>query len=314
MPIKYISGLLYNLNGLEKKTIKKLKRLGIIDQLNDFNKRFDEYKRSQHLLDFEDMINYTIKMLEDDRSLRDETAKRYRYIFVDEFQDTSEDNFRLLKLLTSGKESNLFMVGDDWQSIYGFRGSRVEYIIDAKKFFPDIDIHKLKLNYRSRREIVSLSNDFIKNNKNRTSKKLKSFKGKGGVINDYYAENLEEEIEIIRDILLNEVGDSSEIAILYRNNWQGNFIIKNINDADLLKPGRLQLMTIHSSKGLEFESVIIAGISDSIIPDSSSDIEEERRLLYVALTRAKENLHIIHHKSADKVLSLFAKELGFSVN
>ena len=71
-------------------------------------------------------------------------------------------------------------------------------------------------------------------------------------------------------------------------------------------------MTMHSSKGLEFDTVVIAGVSDHIIPDQSNDIEEERRLLYVALTRAKENLYVIHHECGNDRLSIFAKELGFS--
>jgi DNA helicase II / ATP-dependent DNA helicase PcrA len=97
--------------------------------------------------------------------------------------------------------------------------------------------------------------------------------------------------------------------LLYRNNWQGSYLRERLEQNAAMRDS-LKYMTIHSSKGLEFGTVIIAGVSDKIIPDASSDIEEERRLFYVAMTRAKDNLYIVHHKSDDGELSIFANELG----
>jgi superfamily I DNA/RNA helicase len=120
----------------------------------------------------------------------------------------------------------------------------------------------------------------------------------------YPAKTQQDEIGLIRKMV--EEGSArhdGEIAVLYRNNWQGSVLRTGIA-AD-----RCRLMTMHASKGLEFHTVIIAGISDAIIPDAFSDLEEERRLLYVAMTRARENLYLIYHEKAAGRVPLFAREL-----
>ncbi len=312
LPLNVVCGLSENIEKHEKPVIKKLKRLGIIAQLDDINNKFMERKRADCLIDYGDMMHYATALLESHKAVREKIINRYRYIFVDEFQDTSEDNFRLLKLLLPEKNPNLFLVGDDWQSIYGFRGSQTDYIIRARRFFPAVKIYKMGINYRSKKELVNLSNKFIGNNRYKTRKKLKSQKGRGGGIRDYHVKDLNQEIKVIRDILTGGAADSPDVAILYRNNWQGDLISKNLTDIIGIKNGGIKLMTMHSSKGLEFDTVVIAGVSDHIIPDQSNDIEEERRLLYVALTRAKEKLYVIHHECGNDRLSIFAKELGFS--
>lgn len=311
MPVDIIYGLMENIHSLNKRIRRKLIQLGVIDDINDLCNKYREFKLSNNLIDFKDMIDLSISILEEHEIIRENTRNRFKYIFVDEFQDTSENNFRLIRLLLNKTGSNLFLVGDDWQSIYGFRGSQIDYLINMKKYFPDARIHKLNINYRSKEEIVKLSNKFIKLNKYRTSKSLKSFNGKGGIINNYCVESFKEEAEIIRQILGNEdLKINGSAAILYRNNRQGDFLTERLNLENLSK-NAVNLMTMHSSKGLEFDTVILAGLSDDIIPDTSNNIEEERRLLYVALTRAKEKLYIIHHKTGDGGLSRFAEELGF---
>ncbi|MBN2039844.1 MAG: ATP-dependent helicase [Spirochaetes bacterium] len=312
LPMDIISGLLENTISLSKKMYRKLYRLGIIDELKKIENKFMEYKILNNLIDFGDMIDFTVEILEKDKKIREDVHKSIKYIFVDEFQDTSEDNFRLIKLLLNKKNPNLFLVGDDWQSIYGFRGAKIDYLINMKKYFSKVKIHKLDKNYRSKKEIVKLSNKFIRTNKYRTGKKLKSFKGRGGIIRNFSVESFAEEAEVITAILKSkEFRGQGTAAILYRNNRQGSFLSERLKPDDL-HGASVKLMTMHASKGLEFDSVIIAGLSDEIIPDTSTDIEEERRLLYVALTRAMEKLYIIHHKTNDGGLSRFAEELGFS--
>ncbi|MFH0976654.1 MAG: ATP-dependent helicase [Spirochaetota bacterium] len=309
LPVNVVAGLFENIDRLNKKTYEKLMRLGIIDELDNLKRKFSEYKISYNMIDFSDMINFAIDLLTNDASIREDTTSKYKYILIDEFQDTSPDNLKLIRLLLDKKNPNLFLVGDDWQSIYGFRGSKIDYIVNMKKYFPDAGIYNLNLNYRSNKEIVKLSNNFIRKNKYRTWKKLKSVKGSGGLVVDFCVVDFDEEIEVIIDIL--KKNNLNDAAVLYRNNWQGYTISRSL-EAKGIAPNRLKFMTIHSSKGLEFGSVIIAGVSDKIIPDASADIEEERRLLYVAMTRAKENLFIVHYSTAEGELSLFAKELGFS--
>ncbi len=310
MPVDVISGLPGR--RFDARTLKKLNSLGIIKALEDFKQKFASYKISDNLIDFDDMIRFAIDMLSDNASIREQTVNRFKYILIDEFQDTSEQNLKLIKLILNGNTPNLFLVGDDWQSIYGFRGSRIDYTINLKKYFPGAAIFKLNANYRSKKEIIKLSNKFIKNNKYRTGKKLKAVRGKGGIVKSFCVNNMDEEAGVIRNILYDQKRKNiSDTALLYRNNWQGDYLRTQLGEA--VPPGDpMKFMTMHSSKGLEFDSVIIAGVSDDIIPDASGDIEEERRLLYVAMTRARDNLYIVHHKPANGELSLFADELGLA--
>ena len=295
---------------IETKTIhsswekRKIDKFMLESKLLNVKNDFLQIKRTMNVIDFEDMINLTICLLRENEKIREQLHSRYRYIFVDEYQDTSSDNFELLQLLLSEKDKNLFVVGDDWQSIYGFRDARIEYTVSIQKYFPEAQIHRLVKNYRSHHEIVSLSNRFIHKNRFRTDKKLSSHKGRGGNIRFFCASGFSHEADIVNTLISDS--ESNEIAVLYRNNWQGNYLqskIKTRTDGDL------KFLTIHSSKGLEFETIIIAGLSDEIIPHPGSSIEEERRLLYVALTRAKKNLYIIYHLNRHDEIPTFAKEL-----
>ncbi len=313
LPVDVVRYLLESYGRLDKKTREKLARVGISDSIAELRGLFREYKKERNCIDFQDMIDYSVRLLEENEDIRLRFIERFRYILVDEFQDTSEDNFRLIKLMLPESNPSLFVVGDDWQSIYGFRNARVEYIVRMRSFFPGVVIFKLRVNYRSRKEIVRFSNRFIRRNRVRTRKAIGSFKGRGGIIAGFRVKGFNDEIISIRAILDREIDNAEEIAILYRNNWQGDYITENLNDyREFIDQKKLQLMTIHSSKGLEFHTVIITGLSDEILPDRSSDLEEERRLLYVALTRARERLYILYHSSRGGEISRFAGELGFS--
>jgi superfamily I DNA/RNA helicase len=313
LPVDVVKYLMENYERLDKKTKEKLVRVGISDSISELRGLFREYKKKRNCIDFQDMIDYSVRLLAENDDIRLSFIERFRYILVDEFQDTSEDNFRLIKLMLPAVSPALFVVGDDWQSIYGFRNARVEYIVRMRSFFPEVGIFKLRVNYRSRKEIVRFSNRFIRHNRVRTRKAMRSFKGRGGIIAGFRVKGFNDEIISIRAIVDREIENAEEMAILYRNNWQGDYIIENLNDyRAFIDQKKLQLMTIHSSKGLEFHTVIIAGLSDEILPDRSSDLEEERRLLYVALTRAKERLYILYHSSRGGEISRFAGELGFS--
>jgi DNA helicase-2/ATP-dependent DNA helicase PcrA len=308
LPASTVMKFSENINYLDKNTLYKLKSSGLFDEITNVKKAYSAYKRDNSLIEFEDMIEHSIELLENYDDLREEITERYKYLFVDEFQDTSENNFQFLSLLLPENDKNIFMVGDDYQSIYKFRHSKVEYIINIKKFFPEVKIHKLTMNYRSRKEIVALANGFIKLNKFRTSKKIISNKGKGGRVKYYSVIDMKHEANIISKILSFINDNNSSIAIIYRNNYQGEFLKDKINYD---KNRNIEFMTMHGSKGLEFDIVIIAGISDNIIPDRSTDIEEERRLFYVALTRAKEELHLLFHENNPDKLPQFIREMGY---
>ncbi len=307
VPYDAVLSIAENIGRLPDYMMKKLKSSPLYNELISVKKDYCVYKASNNLIDYEDMIDDAAELLKNYPDVMNDLHSRYSYIFVDEFQDTSENNLRLLKAVVPVKERNLFMVGDDFQSIYKFRGSRVHFLIDIKEHFPEAEIHKLTMNYRSRKEIVTLSNRFIRLNRLRTDKAIKSFRGRGGRIFFHKTENAISEAGIISSIICKE-SSAKETGILYRNNSQGEIINKYIT---LNLNHSINLMTMHSSKGLEFERVIIAGISDRIIPDRGSDIEEERRLFYVAMTRAKDELHLIYYKNSSGRLPRFIWELGY---
>ncbi|HON78545.1 MAG TPA: ATP-dependent helicase [Spirochaetota bacterium] len=308
LPVSMIESMLFSEKRLSAHINRKLQNAGISKALSIIRENYSDYKKDNNLIDYEDMIMFANIILEQYAEIRNILHATYKYILIDEFQDTSENNMRLIKNIMPSTGSSLFVVGDDWQSIYAFRNAQVDYIINLKKYFHGASTITLHRNYRSRQEIVSLSNKFIKHNRIRTSKSLTSVKGHGGIIKSYSCSTRETECQIISEIVNNYADDNT--AILYRNNWQGHYLADYISKHSGEDTARkLSFMTIHASKGLEFNTVIITGISDKIFPDPSSDIEEERRLLYVALTRARESLHIIHFLHKDNRVSKFAKEL-----
>jgi DNA helicase-2/ATP-dependent DNA helicase PcrA len=289
---------------------KKLEESGLGEALGNLAEGFRAMKLERNLIDYDDMMNFAINMIEQNNAVRADILSQYRYIFVDEFQDVAGDNIRLLKLILPDAGGNLFAVGDDWQSIYGFRGASVDYIVRMKRHFPETRVHHLTVNYRSRKEIVSLSKGFISKNRFRTRNKLRSGRGGGGRVRFHVVSSFEEEAEAIRAILAGRDHGLSS-AVLYRNNWQGR-CLKGLLCADDTGIGGVSFITMHAAKGLEFDCVIIAGVCDGIIPDADNSIEEERRLLYVACTRARDELHVIAHLNDGGEVSCFGRELGIN--
>jgi len=172
--------------------------------------------------------------------------------------------------------------------------------VNPQKYFKNVRRWYLTTNYRSKREIVDIAWRCIRHNRFRTNKRIHAHAGKGGSVVIHTVETQEDEYSLVRAILGNE-GNEADCAILYRNNRTG----KSLRDA--VDCGGVQCMTMHASKGLEFERVIIMGIKCGELPSPLSPIEEERRLLYVALSRAKSVLHIICYEGG--LESLFLKEL-----
>lgn len=273
----------------------------INDKIASIKEEYRHYKKTHNYIDFEDMINMSIEYLQNNTHLRSNIHNRFKYIMVDEFQDTSENNFKLLKLLLPEKNPNVFVVGDDWQSIYKFRNARIEYIVNARKYFDKLTVHSLNSNYRSKKEIVKISNRLIAKNKFRSRRFITAVRGSGGKVLLHKVHSFEEEA-LLADTIAQKY-DADSVGILYRNNWQGDFLQYKMNN----KPN-LHFMTIHGAKGLEFDVVILCGIKDRLLPDPYTDIEEERRLMYVALTRAKNCLHIIYHPTYSNQKPQFIEE------
>jgi DNA helicase-2/ATP-dependent DNA helicase PcrA len=195
-------------------------------ELNDYKKVARIYEAYQqnisenNLVDFDDLLMLTYRILAEDDALRAETSLRYRYIMVDEYQDTNELQYKLLELLAS-EHGNLCVVGDDDQSIYGWRGANIRNILDFHKHFPEATVIKLETNYRSTAPILEAANNLIEHNTGRLGKTLRSHRGDGEPVRLIHSlDEAHEAKTIARHIqdLLAEGVDPDEIAVLYRIN------------------------------------------------------------------------------------------------
>lgn len=448
----------------------------VIDYLNgDFNKKSknymdvkgagDEYKNRllrNDAVDLDGLLVYTLKIIKNYPEVQRQYNSLYEYIFVDEFQDSNDIQMQLIKALNP---QNLFVVGDDFQSIYGWRKAKPEYIINFEKYYPGCEVIKLEENYRSTVPIITAANNLISHNENQTKKELRAHKD-GPEIQYIVAENISNECNLVCGKVL-EGGNYSDYAVLTRTNKQMdpfiqafkifnipfqvvsnkndplgkydvrmilntlevilnpkddttlkkvmNFPVKRINELQLQSVEKYQidesisfmealknevnspevqqftdllddiykyiteenseasrvfciaqnvlglkekyteekrnnkirdielameviekwtniqqnlgestdissflkwvhikdiqeklmeqkdavkLMTAHSSKGLEFKNVFVVGMNKNVFPNKRGDLQEERRLFYVAITRAKDKLYLSRPKRA----------------
>jgi len=195
-------------------------------ELSDYKqiaKIYEQYQANieeNNLVDFDDLLMLTYKILDENETLRKETSNRYKYIMVDEYQDTNELQYRLLEHLCSEHE-NICVVGDDDQSIYGWRGANIRNILEFADNFKETKTVKLETNYRSTEPILKAANTLIEHNSTRLGKKLTSHKGEGQEVKLLHS--LDESMEakaIAHEIhtLLDSGVDPDEIAVLYRIN------------------------------------------------------------------------------------------------
>ena len=131
---------------------------------------YEEYKRTNLFMDFDDMLTYAYAILNKCPDILMHYKNRYKYIQVDEGQDLSKIQFEILKMLVDPKDCNLFIVADDDQSIYGFRGAEPQYILEVEQKFEGCRLYRLEKNYRSTRNIVDVSSEFIRKNQKRYNK------------------------------------------------------------------------------------------------------------------------------------------------
>ena len=172
--------------------------------------------------DFDDLIYQTVQLLAEHKEVRDFYQNKYRYLLVDEYQDTSVAQFRLVSLLT-GPEKNICVVGDDDKSIYRFRGATIENILNFERVYPGTKTIRLEQNYRSTSNILNAANCVIQHNTERKGKTLWTQNGEGDKVQVYTAENEQDEASHIADIIgqhLREGGHLADHAVLYRMNAQ----------------------------------------------------------------------------------------------
>ncbi|MFA7060101.1 MAG: UvrD-helicase domain-containing protein [Pedobacter sp.] len=185
--------------------------------------RYQDLLKGFNAIDFDDIIMLSVKLLQSNNAILGHWQERFRYIMADEYQDTNASQYLLISLLAK-KHLNICVVGDDDQSIYGWRGAEVENILNFEHDYANCKVIKLEQNYRSTSSILDAANSVIKNNPTRTGKALWTASGQGRGIDLFVADNEEEEATKVVDSMMMEQFKGklfwSDMAILYRSNAQ----------------------------------------------------------------------------------------------
>ena len=285
---------------------------------------YQKYLVDNNEIDFDDMI---IKATEIVKAKG--TTKRYQYIIIDEYQDTSYIRFLLIKSILEQTNSKLMVVGDDFQSIYRFTGCDISLFLNFKTYFKDAKIMKIENTYRNSNQLIDVAGSFVMKNYHQIKKKLRSSKDLEKPIKIVYYKNIQE--EFLKLVLKIHKETSKPILVLGRNNNDVQMILGN--KFRLQGQGKIiynlntkisiNYLTMHKAKGLEEENVIIINLLDDALgfPCKIKDdkilrfvnkkfdnfpYSEERRLFYVALTRTKNYVYLLVPKIKQ---SIFVKEL-----
>ena len=327
--IKFIH--LYKSNGYKNEYLKI-----IIKKYKFINKKYRylliiiikimiEYKNElnrEKIIDFDDIILLSTKYVENTNNMK------YKYIIIDEFQDTSLIRYNLIREILLKTNANFLAVGDDYQSIYRFTGCDLYLFLNFTKYFNDSKIYKIQTTYRNSQELINIAGNFIMKNKMQMKKDLKSHKRLNKPIKIIYYKNTKNTFNKLLDYLYKN--NKRNILILVRNNNDINNIRNsklNINDNKIEYVNHndmnIKYLTVHKSKGLEEETVVIISLENKewgfpnkikdekilnyILPKKEKcKYSEERRLFYVALTRTKNETYLFVKKDNP---SLFVKEL-----
>ena len=292
--------------------------------------------KDNNYIDFNDMINDAVVKLRNGAYVH-----KYKYVIVDEYQDTSHTRYNLLKELQNATGAKIVVVGDDWQSIYGFTGCDVNLFSNFNQYFEDSKMVKIDVTRRNSQKLIDIAGNFIKKNKNQIPKKLRSVKieNKHPIKLFQYVSRAEEVLGLIKilDEISKEKSDAS-VLILGRNNRDINeiscrklFKVKKSQDFTkidyaYLPKLNIKFRTVHKSKGLEADYVIVLNLNNQIngfpnkivndpvldfvnnIQNEGIEYPEERRLFYVALTRTRNDVYLFANQTHP---SIFFKEIKY---
>ena len=307
----------HNINQI-KKMIKNYNDKYLIKIILDILKIYEEEKQSTNTMDFDDLITKATYLLKNNY-----IYKKYDYIIIDEFQDTSLIRLNLIKEIFSNSKAIIIAVGDDAQSIFRFTGCDLNIFLKFNKHFPDAKILYLRNTYRNCQEIIDISEKFIEKNPNQLVKNMHSNIHFNNPIEIIPFWDSTKALKKVLEILKKE----TDIMILSRNyndiyKFIDNSFILN-NDSLTYKNKDIKYLTIHSSKGLESKYVIILNNGDNTygfpnkledhpilkyvtLTDKEIPFAEERRLFFVAITRCKLKTYLlVPYKNP----SLFIKEI-----
>lgn len=279
-------------------------------------KKYCIEKNSISSLDFDDLILMATKYVKD-------ANLSFKYIIIDEFQDTSFIRISLIKEIFKYTNGKIIVVGDDWQSIYRFSGCNLRIFINFSSIFPNVRIIKLINTYRNSQELINIASSFIMKNPYQIKKKLISNKN---IPNPIILVPFTDKIFTFKKVLNFILETSEDIMILSRNNNDiYSYLDKEIkyeNNFVYYLNKKFKYYTVHKSKGLESEYVIILNCNNNILgfpnkienskiinklyQDNEIKFAEERRLFYVAITRCKIQTFILYDKYYP---SIFIKEI-----
>ncbi|MDR0691205.1 MAG: UvrD-helicase domain-containing protein [Streptococcaceae bacterium] len=190
-------------------------------------KRYQEELRNNQIMDFDDLIMNTVRLFKEVPDTLERYQEKFRYIHIDEYQDTNHAQYLLVNLLAE-RFRNLCVVGDVDQSIYGWRGADMRNILDFEKDYPDAKVVMLTQNYRSTKQILAAANSVIKNNQNRYKKDLWTKNIDGEVITHYHAKSCEDEADYVVQEIKRQMHESNrsygDFAILYRTNAMSRLV------------------------------------------------------------------------------------------
>lgn len=288
--------------------------------------KYEKYLKENQEIDFDDMLLKATEIVRNNN-----LSLSWKYIIIDEYQDTSYIRFLLIKEIINKVNSNLMVVGDDFQSIYKFTGCDLSLFTNFTNYFPNATILKLERTYRNSQELIKIAGTFVMKNKKQIKKDL------------YSEKHLKDPIRIVRYknikdkflSLIKKIPPNKKILVLGRNNRDSNLLLSNIvtqkENKIIIKDYEnidITYMTVHKSKGLESDIVIIINLTDQQngFPNQIKDERitrivvknkekylygEERRLFYVALTRTKNEVYLL---VPQKSPSIFIEELEYIMN
>lgn len=201
-----------------------------VEEFRKLYRAYEGYKERHEKLDFDDMLTQCYQLLREDAAVREYWQRKYKFILVDEFQDVNQAQFACLQILAE-KHQNLFVVGDDDQSIYAFRGARPDFLLHFPTLYPAAKKVTLNTNYRSTERIVNLAERVIGNNEVRFVKNMKGIGEAGDKVTFFLAEDAAKEAAHIAEKigrLLDEGVQLTEIAVIYRTNLQGGAFAREL--------------------------------------------------------------------------------------
>lgn len=309
-----------NIQDLEKEINKNTIEYRFIHIFKAIYKNYQDRLDSRNEIDVNDMLLLATKLTKEKY-----TYKPYKYILIDEFQDTSLVRYALIHNIIKHTKAKLIAVGDDFQSIYRFSGCNIDLFINFEKYFGQAKISYIENTYRNSQELIDIAGSFVMKNPSQIKKKLYSDKHIENPIEIHYYDDLSTELFKI----INNLSTGKSKMILGRNNKDINLLkhdqIKIEKDyiyCEKIKE-KIPYLTVHKSKGLEYDYIFLINMMDSsngfpskieehnilklVLPKAEEyPYAEERRLFYVSLTRAKEKVFILVPK---KNPSIFVCEL-----